>query len=958
MPAPTLYLIDGHAQMFRAFFAIRGGMTSPVTGEPTNALFAFTGMLLKLFHECRPDYAAVAFDADAPTFRDELYPEYKANRDAPPDEFVAQIPRMFELAGLFGLPLYEKPGYEADDLMATVARRVTEATLPEMPAGLRLRLVAKDKDLEQCINDRVSLYDVQEGSEIDAEALMAKRGIRPDQVIAYQALLGDAIDNVPGVAGIGAKTAGKLLAEFDSLDGLERRTDELKGKQREKIEAAIADGSLALSRRLVTLDDDVDFPFDLSACDIRGTARIRADELRDLFRTLGFNRHIDDLNRLVGPPAPTLADAPRQTIDADAPAFGLFGGEAPAAGAGGAASLDADRIQGDYRVITEVDELDALRDTLAEQRVVCFDTETIGSGERTECIGVSLAWRVGEAVYLPIDCPEPERCLPIDRVLEALRPALTSPGVVKVAHNLKYDYRVLRRAGLTVASRCFDTMVAACLLNRPGLSMDHLALAELGRTTIKIAELIGPKPRKKADPPQRSMNAVALSVIGPYAAEDADITLRLYEKFEPELDAAGLTGLATEVEMPLVSVLAEMELAGIRVEPGVLDEQRGRLDARIVELRSAVLDAAGRDFNPDSPKQLAELLFNQLGFPTIKKTKTGYSTDSEVLETLVEREAAGELSKVEAGHRVIPGLILELRMLTKLVGTYLVALKEAVAEDGRVHTRFSQVSAATGRLASNDPNLQNIPIRTEIGREVRRAFVAADGHRLVAADYSQIELRMLAHLSGDAALLEAFREGRDIHAAVAAEVFGVGLDAVSREQRNRAKVINFGIIYGITAFGLARRIEGLSRDEAGALIESYKARFAGIDAFMKACVDHATEHGYVQTILGRRRVIEQVQSANPQQRALGERLAINSVVQGSAADLIKVAMVRLADRIDGERLPMRMLLQIHDELIVEAPTGEVERASAVVREVMTTAMDLAVPLEVEVGVGEDWHAAK
>ncbi|MEM9252895.1 MAG: DNA polymerase, partial [Planctomycetota bacterium] len=768
---PTLYLIDGHAQMFRAFFAIRGGMTSPVTGEPTNALFAFTGMLLKLFHDCRPEYAAVAFDADAPTFRDELFTDYKANRDAPPDEFVAQIPRMYELAELFGLPLYEKPGYEADDLMATVARRVTDGSLDAMPDGLRLRLVAKDKDLEQTINDRVTLYDVQEAAEMDAAALLAKRGIRPEQVIDYQSLLGDAVDNIPGVPGIGAKTAGKLLEQFGSLDGLKQRTDELKGKQKERIEAAIADGSLDLSRTLVTLDPAVDFPFDLAAAKTDGSAKVMADELRELFRTLGFNRHVDELNRLVGPP-PTKKKPKEST-----------------AGAGGLFDMpddDGDAItpaDGDYRVIDSAEGLAELAATIEGQPVLCFDTETVGSGEDTRCIGVSLAWQAGEAVYLPIECPEPDRCLPLNEVIDALRPALTSPSTLKVAQNYKYDDRVLRRAGLTVGPPCFDTMVAAFLLNRPGLSMDNLALAELGRTTIKISELIGQKPRRKADPPQKQMNEVALSRIGPYAAEDADVTLRLYEKLKPELDAAGMAELASEVEMPLVRVLGGMEMAGIRVDPAVLDEQREKLEARIAELRRDVLDAASVDFNPDSPKQLAELLFTTLGFPTVKKTKTGYSTDSEVLETLTERAAAGELDGVAEPHRPIPGLILEYRMLTKLVGTYLVALKEAIAADGRVHTRFSQVSAATGRLASNDPNLQNIPIRTDVGRDIRKAFVAEKGHVLIAADYSQIELRMLAHLSEDEALIAAFREGQDIHTAVAAEVCGVPLDAVTGEQR-------------------------------------------------------------------------------------------------------------------------------------------------------------------------------
>ncbi|MEO0588607.1 MAG: DNA polymerase, partial [Planctomycetota bacterium] len=426
----------------------------------------------------------------------------------------------------------------------------------------------------------------------------------------------------------------------------------------------------------------------------------------------------------------------------------------------------------------------------------------------------------------------------------------------------------------------------------------------------------------------------------------------------PELDAAGMTDLAANTEMPLIGVLADMELAGIRVDPAVLDEQRAALETRIAELRTAVLDAAGVDFNPDSPKQLGDLLFNQLGFPVVKRTKTGYSTDSEVLETLTERAETGELADVDEAKRAIPALILEYRMLTKLVGTYLVALKEAIAADGRVHTRFSQVSAATGRLASNDPNLQNIPIRTDVGREIRRAFVAEPGHQLIAADYSQIELRMLAHLAEDNALIAAFRDGQDIHAAVAAEVFDTPLDQVTSEQRGRAKVINFGIIYGITAFGLARRIDGLSREDAASLIDNYKKRFAGIDRFMNACVEKAQTDGYVETILGRRRPIDQVHARNPQQRALGERLAINSVVQGSAADLIKLAMVDLHRRIAEENLPMRMLLQIHDELVVEAPQPDADQAAAVVTEVMQGAMDLKVPLVAEAGIGPDWHDAK
>ncbi|MEO0477733.1 MAG: DNA polymerase, partial [Planctomycetota bacterium] len=516
---------------------------------------------------------------------------------------------------------------------------------------------------------------------------------------------------------------------------------------------------------------------------------------------------------------------------------------------------------------------------------------------------------------------------------------------------------VLRHAGVTMQGVVFDSMIGAFLANAPGIGMDDLALSELGHHCIPISELIGQRPRRKSDPPQKTMNQVPLDQVAQYAAEDADITLRLCNKLKARLDEQGMTELYEQVEMPLVNVLATMEQQGIRVTPAILDAQRDELQDRIDELRADILERAKADFNPDSPKQLGDVLFNQLGFKAIKKTKTGFSTDSEVLEKLAALEA-DELEAVPEDARPIPGLMIEYRMLTKLVGTYLVALKEAIADDGRVHARFNQTGAATGRLSSSDPNLQNIPIRTEVGRNIRKAFVAEDGHKLIAADYSQIELRVLAHLSEDEALIKAFNEGQDIHRAVAAQVFGVEPEDVDSEQRGRAKVINFGIIYGITAFGLARRIDGLDNKAAAALIDDYKARFPGIDTFLNTCIEKAQADGYVETILGRRRVIDGIHERNPQRRALAERLAINSVVQGSAADLIKVAMVNLQSRIEKESLPCKLLLQIHDELVIEAPADQADAMAEVLTSEMRSAMELKVPLDVEAGIGEDWFGAK
>lgn len=954
----TLYLIDGHAQMFRAYFAIRGGMTSPVTGEPTNALFAFTGMLIKMFKDCKPPYAAMVIDPKGKTFRDEFYAEYKANRDEAPEDFVAQIPRMFELAQLFGLPILEAPGYEADDVMATLADAVTAGKFDQEAPGLHLRLVAKDKDLEQVLGDRVTLYDVQTDESLDADALVVKRGITAQQVIDYQTLIGDSTDNIPGVKGIGPKTAQKLLEQFGTVENLLANLDQLKGKQKENLEIARDTGVIDLTRRLVTLKRDTPIEFSLADTQTHGTEKIKGPELLAMFRELGFNRHVTDLQNLLNL-APVKPEPAKRTKKKSKPipGGGLFGAmEQDDDESDDAADSDTENadlitaIDGDYSAVTTADELSALVVTLTKQKLIAVDTETVGLGHSADLCGICLSWEAGSGVYVPVRSPEPTSHLDETTVLAALRPVLEDPAIGKTGHNLKYDYLVLKHAGVHLRGIVFDSMIAGHLLGLPGIGMDDMALSQLNYETIPISRLIGERGRGKT---QKTMDQVALDLATPYSAEDADISLRLYELLRPRIDEAGMKALLDDVETPLVEVLAVMEANGIRVNPDVLDEQKAALAERIDILRDQIHEAAGGAFNVDSPKQLAEVLFTNLGLPVVKRKKTGPSTDVEVLEKLAEMEG------VDPVAQKVPVLMLEYRQLSKLVGTYLGNLKDSIhTDDGRVHASFHQTGAATGRLSSSDPNLQNIPIRTEVGRQIRKAFVAEPGHVLISADYSQIELRILAHLSGDPRLTEAFKDDRDIHAAVAAQVFGVPLEEVTPEQRGNAKMINFGIVYGVTAYGLARRVESLDNESAKQLINGYKQRFSGIDSFLAQCIDQAQSDGYVATILGRRRAIPEISSTNGQTRQLGERLAINSVVQGSAADLIKLAMVNLHRKIVDETLPMKMLLQIHDELVFEAPATKAEEVTAIIRHEMEHAMELSVPLKVDVGTGADWFNAK
>jgi DNA polymerase-1 len=970
-------------------------------------------MLLKLLRGegklgGRPEFVAVALDVsgDQGTFRSRIYPDYKAHRPPPPEDLFPQVERCLAILKDIGVPVIGSEGFEADDVVASIVERLGR----EKP-DLRVRIVSKDKDLKQLLRGEdsaqklapVELFDIHTDLKIGVEELKTDLGLAPRQIIDYLALMGDTVDNVPGVEGVGEKTSAALIGEYGSLEALIAKADTIKGKRGEKIREAIP--QLGLSKELVTLRHDAPIEFSLPATD---ASKLQLGKLIPILKELGFNRYQDEVRALMvargeTPPDAGAFETPTVTKPrGSAPGLsgGLFGGDGAGAASeeaalpstgdapmppgivpnkktgevglfeGGlfaavAASTprEISNPGGEYRCIKTKKELEALVKELSRTALIAIDTETTNiSPTRAELCGISLSTRVGTGVYIPVRSPDAKSHMDEKTVLGALRPVLEDATRPKVGHNLKYDLIVLRHAGINLrgffAPGGGDTMVASYLIDasRSSHALEPLGLALLGRTKSSISELIG------SGKEQRSFDTVPVDLATPYAAGDADLTLALAGVMWPQLKAMGLGDLFYKLEMPLVGVLAELERNGVIVDAAELDRQRSRLQSKLTQILSD-LDAEAkrsilRTFDPDSPKQLSAALFNNpddatpgLGIKPIKKTKTGYSTDAEVLEKL------GEDATLTTP---IPKLILEYRQLSKLVSTYLVALKEEInPRTGRVHTSFNQTVAATGRLASSDPNLQNIPIRTDVGREIRKAFVAPQGCKLITADYSQIELRLLAHLARDPALTEAFHKGEDIHTAVAAQIHGVPLEKVTKDQRSGAKMVNFGIVYGITAYGLARRLN-IENDAAAEIIAGYKKRFAGITTFLEECVAQAKRFGYVETILKRRRPIPDIESTNPQRRAFAERTAINSVVQGSAADLIKLAMVDIQREIDEARSPkgLKMLLQIHDELVFECPEAQVEQAKALVVAKMEGAMTLSVPLKVDANAGSNWFEGK
>lgn len=955
---PTLYIIDGFAQIFRAYHAIRS-LTSPVTQEPTNATFGWVGMLLKLFKQAKPnDYIVVALDvsSDRGTFRSQIYPDYKANRDAPPEDLAPQVIRIKEICDTWDIPMIGVEGFEADDVIATLCDRFNNQP------DLNIKIISKDKDLQQLISPTVSMIDIHKDTFVDEAALLEEKGIRPDQVIDMLSLMGDNADNIPGAKGIGPKTASKLIAQYDTLDNLLNSTDELKGKQKENVEAAAA--LMPLNVKLVTLVRDVTFDFKLEDAAIDTPP---LNPLRDLFKQLGFNRHVTDLEKLAGadpsdaPPA-TTKPTPRKPGE-----MGLFDMlDDDEEGAGGGAEPTYETADPSiYKTITTQKQLDELvaeiqkhvatKDANGQPSAISLDTETDRlDPNQAKLVGLCISLAPNTGYYIPVRSAKPAEHLDETTVLAALRAFIEDPAIPLVGQNLKYDATVLRRAGLSpagIGEGGFDTMVASYLIDatRTSHKLDNLALAHLNYAMVPITDLIGKGKH------QRSMIDLTVDQVATYSAEDADITLRLRNLFAPQLDEMNLTELFTTLEMPLVDVLTELEYNGILVDPDELDRQNKAIDQRILDLREEILETADVDFNPDSPKQLADVLFNKLGCTVVKRRKTGPSTDSEVLQRIADEQPPP--------GSILATLILEYRQLTKLRNTYLESLKEAInPQTKRIHSSFNQVVTATGRLSSNNPNLQNIPIRTELGRQIRKAFIAPPGHVLLGADYSQIELRLLAHLSKDENLIAAFADDADIHRAVAAQIFDIDQADVTSEQRDAAKMVNFGIVYGITPFGLARRLPataaGSSVQVATQIIDDYKLRYPGINLFLEECVQTAQTQGYVETIRNRRRYVPEVLSNNGNTVQLGRRIAINTVVQGSAADLIKIAMVNLHRRIQTENRPMKMLLQIHDELVFEIPQEHLETEAAVIRHEMESAMQLITPLKVDIAWGENWYEAK
>jgi DNA polymerase-1 len=922
----SLYLIDGHAQIYRAYYAPFGQLSAP-SGEPTRATHVFWQMLLNLLRERRPDYLAMVMDvSDETVFRRAIYPEYKAHREPPPEDLPVQAERIIAMLEAIGLPILRAPTFEADDIIATLVRR-------HAGPDLHVYLVSRDKDLEQLLSAYVSMYDPARDELITPQRLLEIRGWRPEQAIEAQILTGDSVDNVPGVTGIGPRTAARLLERFGSARGVIEHAHELTPRQRENVLAFAP--QLEMVRQLLTLRTDVPIAFDL---DSARPGRLRWSAVRPIMLELGLRRLSEQL------PADSAA-APSPPGQRP----GAGGGPAPPrSGLPPVAMLRDPLLEtpdgGVYHCVDTLAALRSLAEQLQQQPAFCVDTETTDVNPiDADLVGLSLAWRVGEGWYVPVRsvCGAP---LPLEAVQQHLGPILADEGRTKVGHNLKYDLIVLRQAGLPVAGPLFDTMIAAFVLDpmQSSLKLDTIVARLLNHSMIPITDLIG----KGRD--QLRMDQVPLAQITEYAAEDADYTWRLYRLFEPHLKNSDLAPLFYETEMPLVRVLTEMEYNGVSIDVDFLRQMSTRMSARAEEITREVHDLAGVRFNLDSPRQLGQVLFDRLGFRVVRRTRTARSTDARTLEALAR----------ESPHPLL-GLLLEYREIQKLRSTYVDALPLARARrTGRIHTSFHQTAAITGRLSSSEPNLQNIPVRSEVGREIRKAFVPRSPHeRLIVADYSQIELRVLAHFSEDEELIRAFEADRDIHAFVAAQIHGVPLEAVTREMRNRAKAVNFGLIYGQSAFGLARTI-GLSRVEAQAFIDQYFQRYPRIRSFIQGCIHNARRDGFVRTIQGRCRPIPEIRSRNSSARAAAERLAVNTVIQGSAADLIKTAMIRLHERIQRERLPLRMLLQVHDELLFEAPASEAQALRDLVVEIMSTAMPLRVPLKVEAAVGLNWLEAK
>lgn len=937
-----LFLLDAYALIFRGYYALIKNPSINSKGMDTSAILGFMNSLFDVIRREKPDHLAVCFDKDGSAERTELFPDYKANRDETPDAIRIAIPWIQNILKAMHIPVVELSGLEADDIIGTLAKQAETQ-------GYLVYMVTPDKDFGQLVTENSFMYRpsrMGNGIEIWGIPEVQKRfGVeRPDQVIDYLGMMGDSSDNIPGFPGVGDKTAQKLIAQFGSMENLLANTDKLKGKLKETIEKHAALG--LLSKKLATIYTDCDVTFDEHDFEL---SMPDSQKVQELFEELEFRRIKEQFLKLFSntdtnsTPVTSTETAKQLAKVAGSGQFSLFGGEAQESGTvlphfTGRTSLK--ETQHFYQTLSTGLSKELFLKKLMVQPRVCFDTETTALNPlEAELVGIAFSWEAHKGYYLPI----PENRKEALEVLESLVPFFASEHIEKVGQNLKYDIKVLRTYGITVKGQLFDTMLAHYLIN-PDMrhNMDVLAETYLNYSPMPISELIGKKGKN-----QLSMRDVPLEDQTEYAVEDADITLQLTGHFEPELKESGTTTLFKDLEIPLLQVLADMELEGIRLDATFLKRLSLEMETDIAKLESSIYELAGENFNIGSPKQLGEILFEKLKLVNKpKKTKTGqYSTAEEVL------------SDLKKAHPVV-GMVLEYRGLTKLKSTYVDALPDQVLpRTGRVHTDYLQTVAATGRLSSNNPNLQNIPIRTARGREIRKAFIPRnEDYLLLSADYSQIELRIIAALSEEDTMIESFKRGEDIHAATAAKVFQVPLETVTREQRSNAKTVNFGIIYGVSAFGLSNQTE-LSRSEAKELIDTYYKTYPKLRSYIDQQITFARENGYVQTVLGRRRYLKDINGSNAVVRGAAERNAVNAPIQGSAADIIKIAMIKIHRKLKEENFKTRMLLQVHDELVFDVYKPELDKVRALIRSEMENAHTLTVPLEVEIGVGENWLEA-
>jgi DNA polymerase-1 len=893
-PKKHLVLVDGSSYLYRAFYAMPSLSNSK--GMPTGAAYGITNMLRRLLADYEPSHLAVVFDAKGKTFRDDLYSEYKAHRPPMPDEMRQQLDPIRSLVKALGMPLLEVPGVEADDVIGTLAEQGEKA-------GFGVTISTGDKDMAQLVNKSVTMVNTMDNSRLDPKGVKDKFGVAPGQMVDYLTLVGDTVDNVPGVPKVGPKTAVKWLKQYGSLDDIIAHADEVGGKVGENLRECL--DRLPLSRQLVTIKCDVDL--DVGPDDLE---RLAPDKslLRDLFSELEFKTWLAE----------------------------ILAGEDLAA---------EEKPQANYQIVLDKKQLSAWIERLRGADLFAFDTETTSLDYMcADLVGVSFAIEPGEAAYVPCghDYDGAPEQISREDLLAALRPLLEDSKHVKLGQNLKYDMSVLARSGISLEGVGFDTMLESYVLDSTATrhDMDSLALKYLSHRTIHFEDVAGKGAK------QITFNQVPLDQAGPYAAEDADVTLRLHQTLWPRLQSeASLKRLFEEIEMPLVPVLSRIERNGVFVERKMLEAQSVELAASMGDIAAQAFEAAGEEFNLGSPKQIQAILFEKLELPILEKTPKGQpSTAESVLQEL-------------AHDYPLPKLILEYRGMSKLKSTYTDALPACInPETGRVHTSYRQAVASTGRLSSTDPNLQNIPVRTPEGRRIRQAFIAPPGSLLLAADYSQIELRIMAHLSGDAGLTQAFESGEDIHRATAAEVFGVALQKVSDDERRSAKAINFGLIYGMSAFGLGRQL-GIPRREAQAYVDLYFARYPGVKQFMDDTKERARDRGYVETVFGRRLYLPEIKSGNPARRQYAERTAINAPMQGTAADIIKRAMITLHAWLEESGAQARMIMQVHDELVFEVAEDAVAEVQSVVVKQMEAAAELTVPLKVDAGVGKNWDEA-